>query len=65
MAKVVNDIGYKSVENIHTYRKRKLKIMERDFCIALTQAEIDHINKLPTAGAVDAYCIDILNDRWE
>lgn len=64
MAKVVKDIGYKSVESIGTYRKRKIKIMERDFCIKLTQAEIDHINELPTAGAVDAYCIDILNDRW-
>ena len=65
MAKVVNDIGYKSVENITTYRKRKIKIMQRDFLITLTQEEIDHINKLPTAGAVDAYCIDILNNRWE
>lgn len=64
MAKVVNDIGYKSVENINTYRKRKIKIMERDFCIKLTQAEIDHINELPTACAVDAYCIDIINSRW-
>ena len=64
MAKVVNDIGYKSVENINTYRNRKIKIMQRDFCIVLTQAEIDHINELPTAGAVDAYCIGILNDRW-
>ena len=64
MARVVKDIGYKCIESIGTYRKRKIKIMERDFCIKLTQEEIDHINELPTAGAVDAYCIDILNDRW-
>jgi hypothetical protein len=64
MAKVVKDIGYVSVESIGTYRKRKIKIMERDFCIKLTQAEIDHIYEPPTAGAIDAYCIDIINDRW-
>lgn len=64
MGRVVKDIGYKCVENISTYRKRKIKIMERDFCIKLAQEEIDHINELPTAEAVDAYCIDILNNRW-
>ena len=64
MGKVVKDIGYKCVENINTYRKRKMKIMEQDFCIQLTQEEIAHIKELKTAGAVDAYCIDILNDRW-
>lgn len=64
MAKVVKGVDCKPAENIERYRKRKIKIMERDFCINLAQTEIDHINELPSVEAVNAYCIGILNNRW-
>lgn len=50
--------------NINSYRKAKLKILSRDFCIELTTDEFAHANTLTTIAAIDQFCIGILNNRW-
>lgn len=47
------------------YKKAKLKILQRDFCIALTQEELNHFAELTTEVQVDQFCLGILNNRWK
>lgn len=50
--------------NIKSYRKAKLKILSRDFCIQLTEDELEHVNNLKTEVAIDQFCLGIINKRW-
>lgn len=50
--------------NINTYRKAKLKILKRDFCIDLTDEEVAHANTLTTEIQIDQFCLGIINNRW-
>ena len=50
--------------SIKTYRKHKIKILSRDFCIRLTDEEIERINNLETEIAIDQCCLGIINKRW-
>lgn len=47
--------------SIKEYRKRKLKMLKRDFCIHLTDEEIDHANTLDKEIAIDQFCISMIN----
>lgn len=47
-----------------TYKKMKLNMLQADFCIDLTQEELDRYSTLETESKVDQFCIAILNDRW-
>ena len=51
--------------SLKSYRKMKLKMIEADFCIKLTDEEREHANSLTTEAALDQFCITILNDRWK
>ena len=57
-------VAIKPKKSIAQYRKEKIRIMTKDFCIRLTETEINRINNLPTINAINAYCIKILNERW-
>ena len=50
--------------SLKAYRKMKLKMLERDFCIKLTDEEKAHAATLTTETAIDQFCISILNNRW-
>ena len=50
--------------SLKAYRKMKLKMLERDFCIPLTDEERAHANTLTSEAAIDQFCIGILNNRW-
>ena len=50
--------------SLKAYRKMKLKMLSRDFCITLTQKEIDHANSLKSEIAIDNFCISVINNRW-
>lgn len=47
-----------------TYKKYKLRMLQRDFCIRLTEEELAHYETLDTKTKVDQFCIAILNNRW-
>ena len=55
----------KKTETLEEYRKRKIEMMQRDFEIELTSAEINKINRLETEFRIDRYCRDIMRDRWK
>lgn len=46
------------------YKKHKLKMLRRDFCIRLTEEELAHADTLTTEMQVDQFCLGILNKRW-
>ena len=50
--------------NVKSYRKEKLKMLTRDFCIKLTDEEIAHANELTTIAQIDQFFVYILNNRW-
>ena len=50
--------------SIKQYRKAKFKMLERDFCITLTNDEKLHAYSLTTEAALDQFAIGILNKRW-
>ena len=49
---------------INLYREEKLTILQVDFCIDLTQEEINHINSLTSEIKIDQACLGIINNRW-
>lgn len=51
--------------SLKEYRKMKLKMLKRDFCIKLTDEEIAHANTLTTEVQLDQFCLGILNKRWD
>lgn len=50
--------------SIKEYRKMKLKMLKRDFCITLTDEEVAHAHTLTTEAALDQFALGILNKRW-
>ena len=48
-----------------SYKKMKLKMLKRDFCIMLTDEELAHAESLQSEIQVDQFCIKILNSRWD
>jgi hypothetical protein len=56
--------GAPKTTNINSYRKAKLKIMKRDFCIDPTEEELAHADTLTTEVAIDQFCLGVINNRW-
>lgn len=46
--------------SLKEYRKKKTKMLERDFCIRLTQEDIDHMNELKNEIQIDQFCISLI-----
>ena len=46
------------------YKKMKLAMIARDFCINLTDEELEHASSLQNEIQVDQFCLGILNSRW-
>ena len=60
----IESIGIPRTANIKTYRKAKIKMLERDFCIKLTEEETERVNNLTTEIKIDQFCLGIINNRW-
>ena len=45
---------------LETYIKRKITMLRRDFCVALTETEIEKFHSLTSEIAVDNYARDFL-----
>ena len=50
---------------ISKYRIAKIKLLQKDFKIDVTEEERLHLETLETEMAVDRYCRTILKNRWE
>lgn len=50
--------------SLKSYRKMKLKMLEKDFCIKLTEEEEAHAKTLTTETQLDQFALGILNNRW-
>ena len=50
--------------NINAYRKARMKMLERDFHIYLTEAEIDHMNELTSEIAIDNFYISLIQNHY-
>lgn len=59
-----NAAGFQRSMSFKQYKKMKLRMLQRDFCIQLTEEELEHANTLTTEAQVDQFCIGILNNRW-
>lgn len=62
----MSEIGYgtKTV-SVKTYRKQKIKMLEKDFMLKLSSEEKAHINELETIAAIDRYARTILKNHWD
>lgn len=56
--------GFTRKMSFKTYKKYKLRMLQRDFCIQLTEEELAYYETLTTESKVDQFCLGILNDRW-
>lgn len=61
----MSEIGYgtKTV-SVKTYRKQKIKMLEKDFLLNLSTEEKNRINELETIAAIDRYARTILRNHW-
>lgn len=57
--------GFQRQMSFKTYKKMKLRMLRRDFCINLTEEELARYNTLDTEIKVDQFCVTVLNNRWK
>lgn len=46
------------------YKEMKLKML-KDFCIKLTDKQLEHFNELKTEIAIDNFCISAIRESYE
>ena len=54
---------HKSV-SLRQYKKEKIQMLQRDFCIKLSEEDIAHANTLTTEVQLDKWALGILNREW-
>ena len=54
----------KETNPIDAYRKRKLRILKRDFRITLSQEDLDHAETLKSETQIDQFVLAMLNKYW-
>lgn len=57
-------MGTKKYDGISGYRKYKLRVLERDFCVHITPEERSYAETLVTTTQIDQFCIGMLNKYW-
>lgn len=50
--------------SFNSYKKMKLKMLKRDFCITLSDEELERAASLQNEIQVDQFCLGILNSHW-
>ena len=50
--------------SLKEYRKMRLKMLQRDHCIKLSDEEIAHAHTLTTESQIDQFYVGILNKSW-
>ena len=54
---------HKSV-SLRQYKKEKIQMLQRDFCIKLSEEDIAHANTLTTEVQLDKWALGIINREW-
>ena len=54
----------KKDNSIDAYRKRRLRILKRDFRITITAEELAHAETLTTETQIDQFCLGMINKYW-
>ena len=52
------------INSINAYRKFKLKILKRDFCITITEEESAYAETLTTEMQIDQFFLGMVNKYW-
>lgn len=52
-------------KNANQFIKEKVEMLQDDFCIYLTQKEIDHLHTLKTENDINLAVRGIINKHWE
>lgn len=50
--------------SLNTYKRIKLQMLERDFCVHPEPEEIQHLNALKSEVAVDQFVTSLLDKYW-
>lgn len=58
-------VGRKRNVSLPQYKANKIKILQRDFCMHLTDKEIEHLNALLSETEVDRYIRELMHKRWD
>ena len=46
--------------DLKDYIKKKIKMLEREFCIRVTESDIKHFNELKTEIQIDNYALQLI-----
>ena len=50
--------------SIEAFKRLKIKMLERDFLMTLTEEQKNHINELQSEIAIDNYCRKLFSDYY-
>ncbi len=56
--------GFTRQMTFKTYKKMKLRMLTKDFCLPLTETELAYAKTLTTEMQVDQFCVTMLNKYW-
>ena len=51
--------------SLSQYKKNKIKMLERDFCIILTEEEVAKLNSMTSEMLVDRCARGIMDKHWD
>lgn len=57
-------MGVKKDRSVDAYRKFKLKILKRDFCVHITEEERLYAETLETEAQIDQFFLGMINKYW-
>lgn len=52
-------------KTLKSYKKWKLRMLKKDFCIKVSREEEEEFNSLKTEIAVDRYARKLLDNAWD
>jgi hypothetical protein len=58
-------MGQTKDNSLNAYRKFKLKILERDFCVHITNEEKAHAETLTTEAQINQFFTSMLDKYWK
>lgn len=57
--------GFQRQMSFKTYKKYKLRMLQRDFCLPLKPDELAYYETLTTETQIDTFCVTMLNKYWQ
>ena len=57
--------GFQRQMSFKQYKKYKIRMLTKDFCLPLTKTELLNAQTLKTETQVDQFCVTMLNKYWK